>query len=85
MPAIEIDESTEIKEKPKTEDKAGMKTSEFWVVAGVLFFILLAATILVWFGKITNAQWVTVCTAVPGVLVSFYTTARTWLKGKAIK
>lgn len=67
-----------------SNEKQGVQTSEFWVLAGVLFFVLLAATVLVWFGKITNAQWVTVITAVPTVLVSFYTTARSWLKGKAM-
>jgi hypothetical protein len=60
--------------------KDGKQTSELWVSVGSILFIMLASTILLWFGKITNDQWITLAKWIPIALGGIYEVIRGSIK-----
>ena len=65
---------------PAASPKPGAKSTEVWIIAGCIFFILTAGTGLLWAGKITNAQWVDVAKFVPTFLASVLLVGRSGIK-----
>ena len=43
------------------EHKSGSKTTELWFSVGVFVLMFVASAVMLWFAKITNAQWIDLC------------------------
>jgi hypothetical protein len=61
-------------------DEKKERNSELWVHVGPIAFALIASSVFLWFGKITNVQWVDVIKWVPVAMAASYGAMRTYKK-----
>ena len=59
------------------DNVGSFKSREFWVCAGSLLFILIAAFILMWFGKINSEQWLMLMQWLPPTMAGIFAGAKT--------
>ena len=70
--------------EPRVEaPKPSSKTTEFRLVAGTIIGTLVVASPMLWFGKISSDQWVSLATWAPSALGGAYAVSRGLAKGLA--